>query len=95
MGRVGLIPLAMLAIGLGISAAAAHSWYEPECCSGRDCFPVPGRSLADGTYVFEVLGKQYVKTEREIRPSRDQDFHACQPAHKAEPVCFYAPRAGS
>jgi hypothetical protein len=98
MATRALILLASVAIGLAvmwISPVNGHNWYDPECCSDRDCFPVPGKQLADGRYLFLVLDIEYIKTEAEIRPSRDENFHACQPAHKKEPVCFYAPRAGS
>lgn len=90
-----LITLATGILGVGISHVSGHGWYEPECCSDRDCFPVPGKQLADGRYLFLVLDIEYLKTEADIRPSRDENFHACQPPHKKEPVCFYAPRAGS
>jgi hypothetical protein len=95
MARLGLILFFLGASALGISRVLAHSFYDVECCSDRDCFPVPGKQLSDGRYLFLVLDIEYIKTEADIRPSRDENFHACQPAHKKEPVCFYAPRAGS
>jgi hypothetical protein len=82
--------------------ALAHSWYPYECCSDRDCFPVPvaevrvtpaGYSLQDGTLV------EY----SEARPSPDDKFHICRRQdgkgaliriHK-KPACFWAPIGAS
>ena len=78
--------------------AFAHSWYPLECCSERDCFPVPvsdvrvikgGWQLHDGTIIEHA----------EARPSPDGRFHVCRRQdgkgplirmHKA-PACFWAP----
>lgn len=83
-------------------AALAHSWYPYECCSDRDCFPMPvsdvritpaGYTLGDGTLV------EY----HEARPSPDGQFHICRRQdgkgpiirmHK-KPACFWAPIGAS
>lgn len=83
-------------------AALAHSWYPYECCSDRDCFPMPvsdvrvtpaGYTLGDGTLV------EY----HEARPSPDGKFHICRRQdgkgpiirlHK-KPACFWAPIGAS
>lgn len=82
--------------------AFAHSWYPYECCSERDCFPVPvhdvrvvpgGWTLSDGTMV----------RQDEARPSPDGRFHVCRSQDGkgalirmyAKPACFWAPVMGS
>jgi hypothetical protein len=77
------------------SVVWAHDWYPRECCSGFDCFPVEGRVLPDGRYLFIVLGKEYIRTEADVRNSQDERFHACQPTYRQEPVCFFRPLMGS
>lgn len=85
-----------------VAPALAHSWYPFECCSERDCFPVPvqdvkiikgGWMLHDGTVIEHA----------EARPSPDGRFHLCRHndgkgglirKHKA-PACFWAPIEGS
>lgn len=87
--------LALLAL---TGPAFAHSWYPFECCSEKDCFPVPvsdvrvvpgGWTLSDGTMIEHA----------EARPSPDGQFHVCRRQdgtgplirmHK-KPACFWAP----
>lgn len=91
----------LLAIALP-GAAMAHSWYPFECCSDRDCFPMPvsdvritpaGYTLADGTEIDYA----------EARPSPDGRYHICRRQdgkgpiirmHK-KPACFWAPMGAS
>jgi hypothetical protein len=86
--------LACLFLALS-SAAWAHSWYEPSCCSDKDCFQVEGKTLPDGRYLFIVNGVEYVKTMAETRQGMDEGFHACQPNPAYPPICFCRPFAGS
>jgi hypothetical protein len=92
----------LLALAALTGSALAHSWYPYECCSERDCFPVPiaqvkvikgGWQLHDGTIIEHA----------EARPSPDGQFHVCRHndgkgglirKHKA-PACFWAPVVGS
>ncbi|CAN1565421.1 hypothetical protein MCEMSEM23_02899 [Rhabdaerophilaceae bacterium] len=92
----------LTALVIMIVPAFAHSWYPIECCSEKDCFPVPisdvklikgGWQLQDGTVVEHA----------EARPSPDGRFHVCRRQdgkgplirmNKA-PACFWAPVMGS
>lgn len=75
--------LLCLAVAFGCSQARAHSWYDMDCCSDADCWPmgtdrdakepdpkvVPGGYLThDGVFV----------AEKDTRPSRDGRFHVCR-----------------
>lgn len=70
-----------LVLSLFISAAHAHSWYPPECCSGQDCRPVP-RSEAQyddrGLWIV-INGTWRLMPLEKIReqPSPDSEFHVC------------------
>lgn len=91
---VGIV--AATVILFAVMHAMAHSWYEPDCCSGDDCAPVhvsdvritnEGYELPDG-FVFKY-------GNRRIRPSRDGDFHVC--TNKKDPsihYCIYVPLSG-
>lgn len=94
-----LLPL----IGV-VTLARAHSFYPPECCSDRDCWPADGASapgepqpvetasgwlLHDGTWV----------ARGEERPSPDGRYHVCRAGGVPDGVlirigrraCFFAP----
>jgi hypothetical protein len=92
----------LAALALFTVPAFAHSWYPYECCSERDCFPVPvhdvrvvpgGWTLSDGTMV----------RQDEARPSPDGRFHVCRSQDGkgalirmySKPACFWAPVLGS
>lgn len=97
--RASTIAFAVLCLAV---PALAHSWYPYECCSERDCFPVPvkdvkvikgGWMLHDGTVIEHA----------EARPSPDGRFHVCRHndgkgglirLHE-KPACFWAPIEGS
>lgn len=77
-----LLALIALCVGMTITLmqAHAHDWYDPVCCSGKDCKPV--RSI-----VFRDDGSMIMTTEDGIsvlvpaaltrRPSLDSRWHVC------------------
>lgn len=94
--------LAVLAFAGALCVALAHSWYPIECCSEKDCFPVPvervktapgGWVLEDGTFI----------AFRDARPSPDGRYHLCRYNDGAgalitvpgKPTCFWAPMGAS
>jgi hypothetical protein len=85
------IMAASLLAGLTATVALAHSWYEPDCCSDRDCAPVDGKYI-ELTPLGHVLRLppgshpmlknatrtiQYIVPNGTSRPSRDQQYHVC------------------
>jgi hypothetical protein len=67
------------------SEARAHSWYEPRCCSDRDCFPT--------TEVLETpFGTFYQNRPvepRVIRRGMDDSYHVC--VRGGQILCVYTP----
>lgn len=71
------------------TAAAAHEWYDPFCCSDKDCTSVPDSavSIVPGVGYRIVLGPldhpmvtrplEAVVPFGEQRISEDGDFHVC------------------
>lgn len=83
-------------IGIFISILAlaalplfAHSWYDPACCGGNDCAPIPSITVSagpDGWHVRLGPGDHPMVTRGvvdavvpydEALPSQDGAFHAC------------------
>ncbi len=92
----------ILLFALLAGPALAHSWYPHECCSDRDCHPVPvehvktvvgGWLLKDGTFIPFGDG----------RPSPDGRYHICRYDDgrgamirmPGKPACFWAPMGAS
>ena len=67
----------------------AHSWYDPACCGGQDCAPIPSITVTagpDGWHVRLGPGDHPMVTRGvldavvpydEALPSQDGAFHAC------------------
>lgn len=89
--------LFILAAGIvGSIPAYPHSWYEPACCSGRDCEPISFDAVtesADG-WTVDYYSKQgfpvhaFVPRGKE-RHSHDGRFHGC--ATSTRFLCLYTP----
>jgi hypothetical protein len=76
--------------------ALAHSWYEPLCCSGRDCEPLPDGAVTQTTTGYHVVytGQLGFKVDVTVpydkaHPSRDAQFHGCASVDRF--LCLYAP----
>lgn len=84
--RIGLV-LSILA--LAALPLFAHSWYDPACCGGNDCAPIPSITVTagpDGWHVRLGPGDHPMVTRGvvdavvpydEALPSQDGAFHAC------------------
>lgn len=99
---IGAIFLALALVG----PALAHSWYDHDCCSDRDCAPVSLIEPAEGgEWMTSKFGRVFVPAnfpkERQ-RPSHDADTHVCimAPVHDEmtgekitghTPLCVYRP----
>lgn len=71
------LPLAALAamLLLGTAAALAHSWYDPQCCSERDCRPVPCDEISDQADGYHWDGLVFERSK--AKPSQDKRCHVC------------------
>jgi hypothetical protein len=87
--------------------AKAHSIYDNECCSDKDCKPIPFESVRitpEGYHVFVPGGRvtQFVPfNDDRIRdtPAGDplQRYHVCtvQGLPTGELLCLYVPQGGA
>ena len=69
----------------------AHSWYDPICCSDRDCRPAQ-----KGEIVFESEGIRHVPSgqtlpygHKNVRVSRDFENHVCINQISGRLLCVY------
>src|SRR5690349_4935245 len=86
-----LIPLilsTLLLIALSTSLLA-HSFYDPECCSDRDCRPVSADDLEEvenGCWKYRPTGVKFCG--KQVRPSQDKHWHICT-SPTGVPYCAY------
>lgn len=96
--RAAVILLIALIPGL----ASAHSFYPLECCSDRDCYPVPVERVKTVPGGWLVEGGTFI-AYGEARPSPDGRFHICRREDgkgglitiPGKPACFWAPMGAS
>ncbi len=101
IGRRGV--LAGLAL-LAAPVARSHSWYDPACCGGHDCSPIPGSAVKASRAGYSVTirpGEHPLVKDAPVsgfvayadaRPSQDSEFHACIVGGAIK--CLYAPQGG-
>jgi hypothetical protein len=89
----------VLAMTWMIYPARGHSWYDTECCSGKDCKAVDTENIEHrdgGTYVNGKLIEP-----RKIKRSKDDQWHVCYGRAYTWPVpgfevrCLYKPEETS
>lgn len=81
-----------------VRAANAHSWYDPYCCSERDCKQLQPNEVTENSdqYLVIIGGKtvyEIPKDSKVIRPSQDANFHICLSHVDMSVRCFYVPLA--
>jgi hypothetical protein len=80
---------AVLLLGSAAAPAAAHEWYDPACCSEKDCAPIVAESVVvddSGDYIVTIEAGAHPLVELtqtwhwprlETRASRDSSWHGC------------------
>ena len=96
----------LCAFKLAVSGADAHSWYDRDCCSDEDCFPVTKIERKKDGSVFHANGEEIfvsnyywglLSRQKRVRVSKDTEFHICYREYKfakfAQKVaeCIYVP----
>jgi hypothetical protein len=77
-------------------SAYAHSWYDADCCSDRDCEPVSAVTYVASDpksvpvmVVTTSFGTKPVTARTKVRESKDSRMHAC--IYMGELICLYMP----
>jgi len=69
--------------------AIAHSWYDEECCSDKDCKLINCNEITfDGYY---HIYRRYKFGPLQIKSSQDKDCHACYNTNSNTGYCLYLP----
>lgn len=85
-----LLALGTLLVLSALNEAKSHSWYSPYCCSGKDCGPARVTINPNGTVTATNQFGTATFTQKQFRPSRDGQYHAC--IHPTlGPRCIYIP----
>jgi hypothetical protein len=105
-----LAALAGLIALLIVNAASAHSWYEPRCCSDKDCSPLPHTNVRINQDGFVILIPGAAKAQMipfadprvrmipsDAPPEDAHRFHACTVQGKPDGriLCLYVPQGGA
>lgn len=85
------------------SAGRAHEApsgqaYSLECCSNKDCAPLPDGAVRIVPGGYQVEDEFVAQNDERIRPSTDGAYHTCRfhPLHAGTRIrCFYVPPSGS
>lgn len=73
-----------------LSGVYAHSWYDPWCCSDKDCGPAKVYYTMDGKMVIDKDGVTTLTDQYTIKkPSLDEKTHACVLNKRVR--CVYLP----
>jgi hypothetical protein len=71
----------------------AHEWYPWECCSDRDCHPMPpGRSVVEEHGGYRLYDGRFVPYSK-AKSSPDGKYHVCED-NTGRIICFFAPIGG-
>lgn len=88
---------------LGSSCAWAHGWYDPDCCSQKDCAPYHGevRETPQGYYLPEFNQTiPYQRVRWTVPADEPEPYHVCviEGRENGEVFryiqCFYARMGG-
>ena len=53
----------------------AHNWYPANCCSDKDCIPIPCDQIIETVKGYSYKGLEFATSS--VYPSLDQFCHAC------------------
>lgn len=79
-----------------------NHWYPPNCCSQRDCEPIPIDGVterSDGGWEVHYVSERFgpideIIIKSQVRTSKDGGFHGCwrlNPETKPRTICFFVP----
>jgi hypothetical protein len=90
--RIFTISVVIAALLVWPFYAFGHSWYDPECCSDRDCKPVYApeedlEELPNGAWRHKPSGLTFKRED--VKPSKDRHFHVCIHPTLNIPYCIY------
>lgn len=73
----------------------AHSWYPVECCSEKDCEPLPSEDVDEKPEGFTIKSTGEFIDRSKARVAPDDQFHVCRYQSSQVIICFFQPNRGS
>jgi len=81
--------------------AFSHSFYDPVCCSNKDCKPIPVGDVKATPAGWQIVltGEVLEYGSWRVKDSPDGKFHRCAMSAdfsaKGHTLCLYVPPAGA
>jgi hypothetical protein len=75
----------------------AHSWYPNECCTDKDCHPVPCDEISEDEN-GAMHWKYLIFEGSQIRASPDHECHVChllEEGRPVTPICIFTQKKPS
>ena len=101
---IWVVATLILMIGMGRAQEHEHGqngvvdWYDPSCCSRRDCKPVDDADIEFTIFEGQVAARHKptgnIFLRHQFRPSQDERYHVCINTASGASLCFYD-RAGA
>lgn len=76
------------------SVASAHDWYPRECCSDKDCAPIPTSEIVVGNGGYTIKATGEFIAHKDSRISLDNQYHICRIGGVGRILCFFYPIGG-
>lgn len=99
--RYWCVVLQILVVAVGFARpVSAHSFYDLECCAGRDCMPVPEGEVTPTKegWLVKTTGEVIKYNSWPVKHSPDGRFHRCAGlgdfGPKGRTQCLYVPDFG-
>lgn len=96
------VAIAALCLFAYVPKALPHDWYEYQCCSDKDCRPIPFEAVTITKDGYRVPSGEVIPFgSRKIRPTPPEDpqqrYHWCTVAgsNKGGTLCLYVPQGGA
>lgn len=83
--------VATAAVLAACPVAFGHSFYDPECCSDRDCAPSPAEKVKETAAGFLLDTGEFVPRSVARPQSHDDSYHLCRSEFSKAILCFYFP----
>lgn len=94
--HLGVVVRTFIILLLLTTNAFAHSWYDHECCSDKDCHPIEDCDELIDNADGSVRWKDFVFSKERVKPSQDKYCHVCVYESKGgygyqnkTPMCVY------
>lgn len=76
---------------LVLALLLAHEFYDPMCCSDKDCRPLPTGSVKETPTGYQTQWETIPYRDARVKVSPDGQFHVCYSEIMHQVRCIYVP----